>query len=75
MRFDNCGIDDIEMSQLLDAFAQFKDFKSIIYRRNELAELSLEGLKKLLAKKVPYHLQELRISNCRLSPRITSKLI
>jgi hypothetical protein len=45
VRFDNCGIDDGEMAELLQAFVKFKDFKSIIYRQNELAENSLEELK------------------------------
>ena len=27
VRFDNCGIDDGEMAELLQAFVQFKDFK------------------------------------------------
>ena len=35
VRFDNCGIDDDEMADLLQAFIQFKDFKSIIYRNND----------------------------------------
>ena len=43
VRFDNCGIDDGEMASLLSAFCKFKDFKSIIYRNNELHEESLEG--------------------------------
>jgi len=75
VRFNNCGIDDGEMANLLQAFCQFKDFKSIIYRQNELNEESLEWLRRLLAKGIPYHLQELRISDCRLTPHVTSELI
>ena len=47
VRFDNCGIDDGEMASLLSAFVQFKDFKSIIYRRNAVHEETLEGLRNL----------------------------
>ena len=63
------------MANLLQAFVQFKDFKSIIYRKNDLQEESLEELKILLRKGIPYHLQELRISNCKLTPVVTSMLI
>ena len=56
VRFDNCGIDDGEMAELLQAFVQFKDFKSIIYRSNDLDEESLAGLKELFGKGIPYHL-------------------
>lgn len=75
MRFDNCGIDDGEMASLLSAFSKFKDFKSIIYRHNELHEESLEGFCKLFKNKVPYHLEELRISACRITPDVTTDLI
>ena len=75
VRFDNCGIDDGEMASLLSAFSKFKDFKSIIYRHNELHEESLEGFCKLFKNKVPYHLEELRISACRITPDVTTDLI
>ena len=75
MRFDNCGIDDGEMANLLRAFCQFRDFKSIVYRHNELDEESLEVLLPLLKKGIPYHLQELRISSCRLQPNIVNELL
>jgi len=32
--FDNCGIDDLEFSNLLKGIQTLKDFKKIIYRRN-----------------------------------------
>lgn len=44
------------MADLLQAFCQFKDFKSIVYRHNELDEESLAVLKPLLQKGIPYHL-------------------
>ena len=75
VRFDNCGIDDGEMAHLLSAFAQFKDFKSIIYRLNELHDEAVAGIAKLFEKKIPYHLSELRISNCRITPDVTTDLI
>ena len=75
MRFDNCGIDDGEMANLLRAFAQFKDFKAIVYRHNELDEESLDVLIPLLDKGIPYHLQELRISSCHLQPKIVKQLL
>ena len=75
VRFDNCGIDDGEMSNLLQAFSKFKDFKSIIYRHNEFSDESMEGIRPILIKQFPNHLSELRISNCRMSPQVTEELI
>jgi len=75
VRFDNCGIDDGEMSNLLQAFSKLKDFKSIIYRFNDFNEDSLEFLKPMLVKNIPNHLQELRISNCRIPAHVTQELV
>ena len=66
---------DGEMAKLLAAFCQFKDFKSIVYRHNELHEESLAGLLELFKNKVPYHLEELRVSACRITPDVTTDLI
>ena len=48
VRFDNCGIDDGEMSNLLQAFSKFKDFKSIIYKQNGINQKSIDSLTPLL---------------------------
>ena len=51
--FDNCGIDDVEMSAILKGVLTLRDFKKIIYRYNVFAELSLNQLKILMARKIP----------------------
>jgi len=45
-----------------------EDVKSIIYVKNELGPLSLKFLDTILLKPIPYHLEELRIVNCKISP-------
>jgi len=32
--FENCGLDDTELSIVIEAFSQLHDFKSIIYKQN-----------------------------------------
>ena len=39
--FDNCGIDDLEFSEILKGLQQLKDFKSIIYVKNTFYDLSI----------------------------------
>ena len=73
--FDNCGIDDEEMAAILNGILKLKDFKKIIYRQNTFAELSLEKLWKILLRKIPNNLEELRIENCKIERTITSELI
>ena len=46
--FDNCGIDDMEFSAILQGLDKLQDFKSIVYKRNIFDKLSLEAIKPLL---------------------------
>ena len=40
--FDNCGIADGQMAQILKAFTRVKELKSIIYKKNEFSSLSIQ---------------------------------
>ena len=62
--FCNSGIDDLEFSDILEGLKHLKDFKSIIYRANVFAELSIAKLEPLLLKRIPNHLQELKLIDC-----------
>ena len=61
---DNCGVDDGEFASILQGLKTMKDFKKIIYRYNSFGEESLAEIKDLLDRKLPFHLDELRIENC-----------
>ena len=39
--FENCGIDDIEFSNIITACSYLKDFKSIVYKQNQMGPLTL----------------------------------
>jgi len=73
--FDNCGIDDDEFASILRGILKLKDFKKIIYRYNEVHRNSLEGLRALLERKIPNHLEELRIENCKMDASTTNALV
>ena len=46
--FDNCNIDDYDMSFIIKACLSLKDFKSIVYKQNAFGELSLALIPQLL---------------------------
>lgn len=73
--FDNCGIDDEEFAAILSGIKKLKDFKKIIYRRNEFHVKSLAEFKGILSRKIPNHLEEFRLENCKVEPSITEQLI
>jgi hypothetical protein len=68
--FDNCGIDDQEFASILSGLAQLSDFKSIIYKRNVFDEDSLKAIVPLLHKRLPNHLEELRLVDCTIPKSI-----
>ena len=62
--FNNCGIDDAEFSHILEGLAKLKDFKSIIYKMNAFSDLSLEKLRPILLKRLPFQLDEIKLIDC-----------
>lgn len=73
--FSNSGIDDLEFSEILEGLKHLKDFKSIIYRANVFAELSIAKLEPLLLKRIPNHLQELKLIDCQMLSSNVNKLL
>jgi len=71
---DNCSTDDNAFASILAGICSLKDFKKIIYRNNAFDMKSLEKIKILLNRKLPYQLEELRIENCAIEPIVTRDL-
>ena len=63
------------MRDIIDGLVTLKDFKSLIYRGNEMGLKSVEALKPLFSKAFPNNLRELRIINCKIHCSVTEKLI
>ena len=51
--FNNCGISGNSMATILEGFAEVKDFKSIIYRHNELNSLAVAKFERIFHKFIP----------------------
>lgn len=66
VHFENCGLDDTELSILLEALSQLHDFKSIVYKQNVFGPQALEQIPKLLNRPIPFHLQELKLIDCKI---------
>ena len=73
--FSNCGIDDGEFASILEGLAQLKDFKSIIYKMNTFGDLSLAALPALLEKRLPNHLDEIKLIDCQMNSSMISQLV
>ena len=66
--FDNCGIDDQELSLLLQGFTTMYRIVSFTYKNNVFLEQGLAAMKPVLLRADPINLQELRLANCVTAP-------
>lgn len=60
---------------ILEGLQKLKDFKSIIYKMNTLNKLSLEKLVPVFEKRLPHHLEELKIIDCKVNSTLISQLM
>ncbi|CDW89852.1 UNKNOWN [Stylonychia lemnae] len=75
LHLENNNIKDEQFKDMLEGLNYVTDLKSIIYKSNEFGSKSLKMLKPLIAKSLPYHLEELRIINCKISSTTTDELL
>ena len=54
---------------------KLRDFKSLIYKQNTINLHSLDVLKPVLAKRLPHHLEEIKLIDCKVSPGMIAKLM
>ena len=52
--FNNCGLTGDNFATILEGLALIKDFKSIIYKRNEINAHAIERLQPLFMKNIPH---------------------
>ena len=73
--FDNCGIDDQELSLLLNGFTNLKTFDIFAYKNNVFLQRGLAALKQILLQPDPYNLTEMRLVSCTTTSKVTTDLI
>ena len=70
----NNGIDGKEFAMVLSGLEHLHDFKSIIYKQNGFTTESMNSLCTFFTRKVPYHLEELKLIDLKLSPKCCEQL-
>ena len=66
---------DQDFAKLLESISKLKSFRSIIYKKNGLGHQSVDFLERLLARKPPNHLEELRIEDCQIGPSVIESIV
>jgi len=73
---ENNGLKDEDFASLLEGLSRLLDIKSLIYVKNEFLMKSVEQIEPILTfRSIPYHLEELRLVNCKISQNALSALI
>lgn len=73
--FDNCGLKDQQFSEILESLHSLQDFKAIIYRNQEFGPKSAEAIHELTLRRIPNHLDELVLYNCKMTGDAVEKLL
>lgn len=71
----DCGLRDEEFSVILESCSQMQDFKSLIYHTNSLDQKCIKKIAPLLIKKLPLHLDELRLINLNVTGKISQEFV
>ena len=72
---ENCGIDDYELSLLLEGLLVMDNFEKFVYKNNVFLDNSLRALKPILTRPSHKNLQCLRLVNCETTPQIMEELL
>ena len=59
----------------MESIYELKSFRSIIIKKNEVGSDSVHFLEKILKKRVPNHLEELKIENCQMPQSVIEDLV
>lgn len=74
LHLSNNGISGENFTAILQGIAHLSDVKSITYHQNAIEQSSVRALSDLLARQVPYHLEELKLLNVKMTLNTSSAL-
>ena len=72
---DNCGIDDEEMSSLLNGFCHLDRLRYLLYKENIFGPESLQAIQPLLLKRYPNNLRQLKLVKLNISQQLLCDLL
>lgn len=64
---DNNGLKDKSLALILEGLENLKSVKKFVCKNNELLKNSLCSLRQLILRPSPAHLEDLRLSNCKMT--------
>lgn len=74
MLFANCGLNDATMSIILRGVKTIKEIRALTYCRMPIGIQSIRLLEPLIARSVPFNLEELVLIDTRMGASVVEKL-
>lgn len=75
MLFNNCGISGENLTVILQGVSKIRDFKALIYKVNNISFDAVDRLGSLLQRRMPRHLEELCLIDCKIGPTLAEHLL
>ena len=74
MLFNNCGLTGETLSLIIDGVSMMKDFKALMYCRQTLNADAILKLSPIIARPIPYHLEEISLVDTRMGATLIEQL-
>lgn len=75
MLFENCGLTADNLAKIIKGIADMQDIKALIVKKEIFNQQCVDNIVGSLRHHVPYHLDELSIIECRISPFLIESLM
>lgn len=72
---NNCGISGDSLALILDGILKLKDFKALVYKMNGINSAALNKINLLFERRLPHHLEELKIIDCKINQTLIQQLL
>ena len=72
---NNCGVTGDQFAEIINGISKLRDFKSLIYKQNTINLNSINALVPVFQRRLPCHMDELKLIDCKVSPKLISLLM
>lgn len=75
MFFSNCGLSADDLATIIKGIGLMRDFKSLIIKKEIMNQRCIDNMVTCLSRRVPYHLSEISIIDCKINPTLIERLM
>jgi Ran GTPase-activating protein (RanGAP) involved in mRNA processing and transport len=69
------GLKENSMSEIIEGMVSLQKLTKFVCSNNEMLASSINFMQKIIEKPIPFHLEELRLNNCKMARQLTEELL